>query len=100
VVTLQTPAQAADVRALMRKAHIVPLAATVKPGSALLRVIAGEPAKPPAPQPRPDAAAAGNHHRKPGNPAPRSRRTAPGPRPAKARTHARQTAKRRPRQVF
>jgi superfamily II DNA/RNA helicase len=58
VVTLQTPAQAADVRALMRKAHIVPLAATVKPGSALLRVIAGKPARPLAPQPRPDAAAA------------------------------------------
>jgi superfamily II DNA/RNA helicase len=42
VVTLQTPAQAADVRALMRKAHIVPLAAVVKPGSPLLRVIAGK----------------------------------------------------------
>jgi len=53
VVTLQTPAQAGDVRVLMRKAHIVPLAATVKPGSALLRSIAGEPARPPAPQPRP-----------------------------------------------
>ena len=57
VVTLQTPAQAGDVRALMRKAHIVPLAATVNPGSALLRSIAGKPAKPPAPQPRPAAAA-------------------------------------------
>jgi superfamily II DNA/RNA helicase len=55
-VTLQTPAQADDVRALMRKARVVPLAATVKPGSALLRSIAGEPAKPPAPQPRPVAA--------------------------------------------
>jgi superfamily II DNA/RNA helicase len=43
VVTLQTPAQASDVRALMRKAHIAPLTATVKPGSALLRVIAGKP---------------------------------------------------------
>jgi superfamily II DNA/RNA helicase len=31
VVTLQTPAQAADVRTLMRKARIVPLAATVRP---------------------------------------------------------------------
>jgi superfamily II DNA/RNA helicase len=58
VVTLQTPPQAADVRALMRKARIVPLTATVQPGSTLLRVIAGEPAKPPAPQPRPVAAAA------------------------------------------
>jgi superfamily II DNA/RNA helicase len=53
VVTLQTPAQAADVRALMRKASIVPLAATVRPGSALLRAIAGKPAQPPAPRPRP-----------------------------------------------
>jgi superfamily II DNA/RNA helicase len=57
VVTLQTPAQAGDVRALMRKAGVVPLAATVKPGSALLRSIAGKPAGPPAPQPRPAAAA-------------------------------------------
>ena len=31
VVTLQTPAQAGDVRALMRKARVVPLAATVTP---------------------------------------------------------------------
>ena len=57
VVTLQTAAQAGDVRSLMRKARIVPLTATVKPGSALLRSIAGKPAKPPAPQPRPAAAA-------------------------------------------
>jgi len=56
-VTLQTPAQAADVRALMRKARVVPLSATVKPGSALLRSIAGKPAKPSAPQPHPAAAA-------------------------------------------
>jgi superfamily II DNA/RNA helicase len=57
VVTLQTPAQAADVRTLMRKARIVPLAATVRPGSALLRSIAGEPARPAAPRPRPAAVA-------------------------------------------
>jgi superfamily II DNA/RNA helicase len=57
VVTLQTAAQAGDVRALMRKAHVVPLAATVKPGSALLRSIAGKPAGRPARQPRPAAAA-------------------------------------------
>jgi superfamily II DNA/RNA helicase len=57
VVTLQTPAQAGDVRTLMRKAHIVPLAAAVRPGSALLRSIAGEPARPSAPQPRPADAA-------------------------------------------
>jgi len=56
-VTLQTPAQAADVRALMRKAHVVPLAATVKPGSALLRSIAGDPARPTAPPPYPAAVA-------------------------------------------
>src|SRR5215831_20460162 len=57
VVTLQTPAQAGDVRALMRKARIVPLAAAVKPGSALLRSISGKPAPPPATQPRPAALA-------------------------------------------
>ena len=45
VITLQTPAQANDVRALMRKANVVPLAATVRPGSALLRSIAGAPAE-------------------------------------------------------
>ena len=44
VITLQTPAQAAAVRLLMRKAGVVPLSATVTPGSALLRSIAGEPA--------------------------------------------------------
>jgi superfamily II DNA/RNA helicase len=44
VVTLQTQAQAADVRALMRKAGVVPLAAAVTTGSPLLRSIAGEPA--------------------------------------------------------
>jgi superfamily II DNA/RNA helicase len=49
VVTLQTPAQAGDVRALMRKARVAPLAATVRPGSALLRSIAGEPATPATP---------------------------------------------------
>jgi superfamily II DNA/RNA helicase len=99
VVTLQTPAQAADVRALMRKAHIVPLTATVKPGSTLLRVIAGKPVKPPAPQPRPDAAAAETTRRKPGNRAPRGRRGGPVPRSATAPPRARQKAKRRPRQV-
>jgi superfamily II DNA/RNA helicase len=57
VVTLQTPAQAADVRTLMRKARIVPLAATVTPGSALLRSIAGKPARPPVAQPHPAAVA-------------------------------------------
>ena len=47
-VTLQTPAQAGDVRALMRKARVVPLAATVSPGSALLR---SSPGNRPAPGP-------------------------------------------------
>jgi len=46
VITLQTPAQVRDVRALMRKANVIPLTAAVHPGSALLRSIAGEPAEP------------------------------------------------------
>jgi superfamily II DNA/RNA helicase len=46
VITLQTQAQAADVRALMRKAGVVPLTAAVTSGSPLLRSIAGEPAAP------------------------------------------------------
>jgi superfamily II DNA/RNA helicase len=46
VITLQAQAQAADVRALMRKAGVVPLTAAVTPGSPLLRSIAGEPAAP------------------------------------------------------
>ncbi|HEX9040663.1 MAG TPA: DEAD/DEAH box helicase [Trebonia sp.] len=49
VITLQAQAQAADVRALMRKAGVVPLAAAVTPGSPLLRSIAGEPAVPVTP---------------------------------------------------
>jgi superfamily II DNA/RNA helicase len=58
VITLQTPAQARDVRALMRKARVVPLSAAVTPDSALLRSIAGEPAKRVRPAPRPAAPAA------------------------------------------
>jgi superfamily II DNA/RNA helicase len=46
VITLQDKAQAAGVRDLMRKAGVVPLAAAVTPGSALLRSIAGEPVAP------------------------------------------------------
>jgi superfamily II DNA/RNA helicase len=53
VITLQTPAQEREVRALMRKANVVPLAAKVRPGSALLRSIAGEPAEPIAPVAQP-----------------------------------------------
>jgi superfamily II DNA/RNA helicase len=43
VITLQTPAQAREVRAMMRKARVVPLSATVTPQSALLRSISGNP---------------------------------------------------------
>jgi superfamily II DNA/RNA helicase len=46
VITLQAPAQVADVRGLMREAGVVPLTASVTPRSALLRSIAGEPAAP------------------------------------------------------
>jgi superfamily II DNA/RNA helicase len=45
VITLQTAAQAGDVTALMRKARVVPLAATVTPRSTLLTEIAGPPAR-------------------------------------------------------
>jgi superfamily II DNA/RNA helicase len=48
VITLQTPPQASDVRALMRKANVTPLTAIAHPGSPLLRAIAGEPAEPAA----------------------------------------------------
>ena len=48
VITLQTPPQAADVRALMRKANVIPLTATAHPSSPLLRSIAGAPAAPAA----------------------------------------------------
>jgi superfamily II DNA/RNA helicase len=59
VITLQTPPQASDVRALMRKANVTPLTATAHPGSPLLRSIAGEPAEPTAlPARRPAQAAA------------------------------------------
>jgi superfamily II DNA/RNA helicase len=44
VVTLQAPGQADKVRALLRQARVVPQVATVGPGSALLRCIAGDPA--------------------------------------------------------
>jgi superfamily II DNA/RNA helicase len=48
VITLQAAAQAGAVRDLMRKAGVVPLTATVTPGSALLRSIVGEPVPPSA----------------------------------------------------
>jgi superfamily II DNA/RNA helicase len=46
VITLQTHQQAADVRAVMRKANITPITATAHPRSPLLRTISGEPAGP------------------------------------------------------
>jgi superfamily II DNA/RNA helicase len=58
VITLQTREQAGDVRALMRKAGVVPLAATVTPASPLLRTIAGPLARPLPPVPRQAPAAA------------------------------------------
>ncbi|HEX6525337.1 MAG TPA: DEAD/DEAH box helicase [Streptosporangiaceae bacterium] len=45
VVTVQTAAQAAGVSALMRKAGVTPRAAAAGPGSAILRSIAGPPAR-------------------------------------------------------
>ena len=47
-ITLQTPPQAADVRALMRKANVSPFTANAHPGSPLLRTIVGGPAEPTA----------------------------------------------------
>jgi superfamily II DNA/RNA helicase len=44
VVTLQAPGQADKVRGLLRQARVIPQVATVDPGSALLRSLAGEPA--------------------------------------------------------
>ncbi len=44
VITVQSQAQASDVRVLMRRADVSPRVASVSPGSALLRSIAGPPA--------------------------------------------------------
>ena len=49
VVTVQTAAQAAEVRALMRKAGVTPHAAVAGPESPVLRSIAGPPARRTAP---------------------------------------------------
>jgi superfamily II DNA/RNA helicase len=57
VITVQNPGQAADVHRLMRRAGVNPLTATVGPGSALLRSLAGPPAAWVAPARRPAAAA-------------------------------------------
>jgi hypothetical protein len=56
-VTLQTQAQDREVRALMRKAGVVPATATVTPGSPVIRAIAGPPADPSVPMPRSAVAA-------------------------------------------
>jgi superfamily II DNA/RNA helicase len=64
VVTVQTAAQAGEVRVLMRKAGVTPQAVTASPGSAVLRSIAGPPVRRIAPVtklasvPVPSAAAA------------------------------------------
>jgi superfamily II DNA/RNA helicase len=55
VITLQTPAQAHEVRTLMRRAGVVPMAATVSPRSPLLRSITGAPARPVTQPERPTA---------------------------------------------
>ena len=53
VVTLQTAAQVSEVRTLMRKAGVSPQASSAGPGSAVLRAIAGPPAKRPVRMARP-----------------------------------------------
>jgi len=53
VITLHTPEQAKEVRALMRRADVVPLTATVRPGSPLLAAIAGPAAEYVAPARQP-----------------------------------------------
>jgi superfamily II DNA/RNA helicase len=58
VITVQSPAQAADVRVLMRRAGVSPLSANVSSGSALLRSIAGPPATRVTPAGPPAAATA------------------------------------------
>ena len=45
VITLQTPAQSSEVRGLMRRAGVIPLAVTADPHSPVLRSIAGPPAE-------------------------------------------------------
>jgi superfamily II DNA/RNA helicase len=52
VITVQTPAQDSEVRRLMRRAGVVPLAVTAGPLSPVLRSIAGPPAERIVPPPR------------------------------------------------
>jgi superfamily II DNA/RNA helicase len=67
VITLQTPAQASDVRKLMRRAGVVPKAASVSPDSPVLRSIAGPPADRVVPAPRNRAAGRETRHTKASN---------------------------------
>ena len=53
VITLHAPEQAMQVRTLMRRAGVIPLTASVRPGSPLLASIAGPAADYPAPARRP-----------------------------------------------
>ncbi len=62
VVTLQTPDQAKLVKALMRKAGVVPVTAAVGPGSPVVRAIAGPPVAATVPAARFTGRAAGNGH--------------------------------------
>ena len=66
VVTVQTAAQVAEVRTLMRKAGVSPQASIAGPGSAVLREIAGPPGQAGAPARGP---------RPPGDPGQRSPRS-------------------------
>jgi superfamily II DNA/RNA helicase len=79
VVTLHAPAQAREVRTLMKRANVTPLTATVSPGSPLLRTIAG-PAVPPVAPPPPVA-----RHTVP------TRSTRPGPGPRSGANRRRRT---------
>ena len=99
VVTLHTPAQAGDVRALMRKARVRPLAATVKArlrAAALDRRETRPAARTPA---SPHGCGTGNRrHGNPRHRPRRSRRLRPLPRPAKTltRSHVPQVSGQRP----
>jgi superfamily II DNA/RNA helicase len=101
VITLQTPAQAGDVQALLRKANVVPLAARVRPDSALLRSIAGEPAEPilpPAQRSKPHAPLASSRATGRGAAALSARYQGRGRRPAQTATVNRAPlSRRRPR---
>ena len=90
VVTLQTPAQASDVRALMRKAHVVPLAATVQARGRAAALDSRKTRQIARAAAIRGGCGARNRHGKPGNWARRGRHVRRLPGPAKALTHARQ----------